>query len=225
MPRQKRADEGGAIYHALNRGNARQVLFHQEEDYEAFLRVLGEGLRRYPVELFALTLMPNHWHLILRPEQDGMMGRLLRWVTATHTQRYHAHYHTAGEGHLYQSRFKSFPIADDDHFLVACRYVERNPLRAGLVKRAENWRWGSLWRWTKKADKEPRLLSPWPIARTPKWIERVNEPLSEKQLEALRQCVSRGRPYGSQDWTREVAQRSGLGYTLRPRGRPRKNAR
>ncbi|WP_207399381.1 transposase, partial [Bremerella alba] len=70
MPRQKRADEGGSIYHALNRGNARQALFHKEEDYEAFLRVLGEGLRRYPVELFALTLMPNHWHLILRPEQD-----------------------------------------------------------------------------------------------------------------------------------------------------------
>ncbi|MBA2116619.1 hypothetical protein HOV93_38110 [Planctomycetes bacterium FF15] len=133
--------------------------------------MLGEGLRRYPVELFALTLMPNHWHLILRPEQDSMMGRMLRWVTATHTQRYHAH-----------------------------------------------------WRWTNKADREPRLLSPWPIARTPNWLQRVNESLSEKELGALRQCVSRGRPYGNQEWTQAEAQRSGLSYTLRPRGRPRKSS-
>ena len=139
MPGQKRADEAGAIYHALNRGNARQTIFHKNEDYEAFLRALGEGLQRYPVELFSFTLMPNHWHMVLRPAENGLMGRLLRWVTATHTQRYHAHYHTSGEGHLYQSRFKSFPVADDDHFLVVCRYVERNPLRARLVQRAEDW--------------------------------------------------------------------------------------
>ncbi|MBI1248609.1 hypothetical protein GC197_12310 [bacterium] len=222
MPRQKRADEGGSIYHALNRGNARQTLFHKDDDYQAFLRVLGEGLERYPVELFSLTLMPNHWHMVLRPAEDGLMGRLLRWVTATHTQRYHAHYDTAGEGHLYQSRFKSFPVADDRHFLVVCRYVERNPLRANLVKRAEDWQWGSLWRWSQKQDRNPSLLSPWPIARTPKWIERVNEPLSEKELTALRECVGRGRPYGSAEWTQKAAEQSGLSYTMRPRGRPRK---
>ena len=110
MPRQKRADEGGLIYHALNRGNARQTIFRKAEDYEAFLRVLAEGLQRYPVELFSFTLLPNHWHMVLRPSEDGLMGRMLRWVTATHTQRYHAHYHTSGEGHLYQARFKSFRL-------------------------------------------------------------------------------------------------------------------
>ncbi|TWT32075.1 transposase [Blastopirellula retiformator] len=224
MPRQKRADEAGAIYHTLNRGNARQALFRKPEDYDAFLRTLGQGLERYPVELFSFTLMPNHWHLVLRPAEDGMMGRLLRWVTATHTQRYHAHYHTAGEGHLYQSRFKSFPIADDDHFLTVCRYVERNPLRANLVKRAEDWRYGSLFRWSQKSDREPKLLSAWPIARSPKWIERVNQPLSEKELAALRQCVSRGRPFGNEKWTEKIARKSGLEYTLRSRGRPRKTS-
>jgi putative transposase len=83
------------------------------------------------------------------------------------------HYHTAGEGHLYQSRFKSFPIADDDHFLVVCRYVERNPLRANLVQRAEDWCYGSLWRWAQTVEPLSKLLSPWPIPRTPNWIERV----------------------------------------------------
>ena len=221
MPRQKRADEAGAIYHALNRGNARRTIFHKPEDYEAFVRVLHEGLGRYAVDLFSFTLMPNHWHLVLRPGEDGEMGRMLRWVTATHTQRYHAHYHTSGEGSLYQARFKSFPVADDDHFLLVCRYVERNPLRAGLVERAEQWPYGSLWRWLQKS--EPKLLAPWPIARTPHWIERVHQPLTDPELAAVRTCVQRGRPLGDARWVREVAQRTGLQYTLRARGRPRKD--
>jgi putative transposase len=151
------------------------------------------------------------------------MGRLLRWVTATHTQRYHAHYHSSGQGYLYQARFKSFPVADDDHFLVVCRYVERNPLRAELVLRAEDWQYGSLWHWIQKSELPPRLLSPWPIARPPNWIKRVNQPLTEKELAALRTCVQRSRPFGDQAWVQQIAARSGLGHTLRPRGRPRKD--
>ncbi len=88
MPRSKRVDEGGGIYHALNRGNNREDIFHKQEDYEAFLRTLPEGLARYSVDLFSFCLLPNHWHLVLRPRSDGGMGRMLRWVTATHTQRY-----------------------------------------------------------------------------------------------------------------------------------------
>ena len=79
MPRQKRVDEAGGVYHALNRGNARQTIFHKEEDYEAFLSVVSQGLEKYPVELLSFCLMPNHWHLVVRPRKDGMMGRMLRW--------------------------------------------------------------------------------------------------------------------------------------------------
>lgn len=219
MPRRKRVDEAGAIYHALNRGNGRQTIFHKDEDYEAFLRTLSEGLERYPVELFSFCLMPNHWHLVVRPRGDGQMGRMLRWVTATHTQRYHAHYHTSGDGHLYQSRFKSFPIQDDEHFLVVCRYVERNPLRAGLVTRAERWRYGSLRHWLEKPD--PMLLSKWPMRRSADWVKRVNQPLSEKEREAVRVSVQRERPFGDEAWTEAIADRLGLWSTIRPRGRPR----
>lgn len=222
MPRQKRADEAGVIYHALNRGNARQTIFHKDEDYEAFVRVLAEGLEKYPVELFSFTLMPNHWHLVLRPREDGQMGRLLRWVTATHTLRYHSHYQTRGEGHLYQSRFKSFPIQDDAHFYVVCRYVERNPLRAGLVGRAEDWKHGSLFRWNQLTEPSPKVMSRWPLARLPNWNSRVNEALTARELEAVRTCVDRGRPFGDAEWTERVADRHGLWFTLRPVGRPRK---
>lgn len=221
MPRQKREDKAGAIYHALNRGNQRQKIFYKDGDYEAFLRVMGEGLGLYPVKLFAYTLMPNHWHMVLQPTEDGGMGRFLRWVTATHTLRYHAHYHTSGEGHLYQARFKSFPVESDSHFLVLCRYVERNPLRAGLVEHAEDWKYSSLWDWLQK-DSERQLLSPWPIPRTTNWAKRVNQALTEKELAAVRTCVQRGRPFGSDAWVQEIAEKSGLTYTLRPIGRPPK---
>ena len=90
--------------------------------------------------------MPNNWHLVLQPSEDGGMSNFLRWVTLTHTMRDHAHYRTAGEGHVYQGRFKSFPVQDDGHFHVLCRYVERNAQRAELVERAEDWRWGSGYR-------------------------------------------------------------------------------
>ena len=110
MPRPPRADEANGLYHALNRGNLRSTIFHKEGDYAAFEQILSEGLRRYSIKLFAYQLMPNHYHLVLRPEMDGEMSRFMKWVGGTHTMRYHAHYHTAGQGHVYQQRYKSFPI-------------------------------------------------------------------------------------------------------------------
>ena len=118
MPRPPRADEAGGIYHALNRGNGRQTVFHTDADFEAFERVIAAALEEYPVELFAYQWMPNHWHMVLRPLEDGAMSRMLHWATMTHTARRHAHRQTAGEGHLYQGRYKSFPVQDDDHFHV-----------------------------------------------------------------------------------------------------------
>jgi putative transposase len=148
------------------------------------------------------------------------MSQFLRWVTATHTMRYHAHYRTSGAGHVYQGRFKSFPVQDDEHFFTLCRYVERNALRAGLVKRAEDWRWGSLWRWLQKPEPEPSLLSPWPIARLPRWVDRVNEALTPQELESIRTSIQRGRPFGEEAWLKSCVKRLGLESTLRPRGRP-----
>lgn len=220
MPRPPRADEAGGLYHALNRANAKLRIFRKDEDYEAFERVLVEGLARYQVELFCYQLMPNHWHLVLRPGRDGEMSRFLRWITATHTMRYHAHYRTSGQGHLYQGRFKSFAIEDDAHYLTVCRYVERNALRANLASRAEDWRWGSLWRWSQTTEPDPRLLSAWPLARLPNWVAKVNEPLTVSELDAVRRSVQRGSPYGNSNWVETTAQRLGLTSTLRPRGRP-----
>jgi putative transposase len=218
MPRPPRADEARGLYHALNRANGRATIFRKQADFAAFERILAEGLARYAVQLFAYQLMPNHWHVVLRPQRDGQMSQFLRWITATHTMRYHAHYHTSGQGHVYQGRFKSFPIQADGHLLTVARYVERNALRAGLVERAEHWRWGSLAKWLEPT--EPPLLTPWPVPRLPRWVERVNEPLTERELEAIRRSVQRGRPFGAGRWLDRCVERLQLASTLRPRVRP-----
>jgi putative transposase len=198
-------------------------IFHKAEDFAAFERVLAEGLDRYPVELFTYCLMPNHWHLVVRPKTDLALGRWMGWVGVTHVRRYHEHYHSRGGGHLYQGRFKSFPVAEDDYFLALCRYVEANPLRARLVERAEQWQWSGLWRRAHGSDESAELqLSPWPLKRSRNWVAWVNRGLNDEQLEGVRTCVQRDRPLGPEAWVRRTARRLGLEYTLRSPGRPRK---
>ena len=128
--RPKRADEANCIYHMLNRANRRVAIFEKDADYETLERVLSEAVERFQIDLFSYCLMPNHWHLCVRPKVDGEMSRFAHWLTLTHTQRHNAHYGTTGEGHLYQGRFKSFPVQSDEHFLKVCRYVERNAFSA-----------------------------------------------------------------------------------------------
>jgi putative transposase len=146
MPRRARSVIGGLVYHVLNRSNGRLTLFRKPADYEAFFRVLDEARQRLPLRILAYCVMSNHWHFLVWPEhdQDKAVSEFFRWLTVTHTQRWHAHHGTSGSGHLYQGRFKSFPVQEDDHFYTVARYVERNALRAGLVKRAEDWRFGTL---------------------------------------------------------------------------------
>jgi len=220
MPRTARSIQGGMIYHVLNRGNGRMRLFHTEDDYDAFERVLAEGLERYPVDLLTYCLMPNHWHLVVRPRTDVALGRLMGWVGVTHVRRHHEHYHRRGAGHLYQGRSKSFPVAEDSSFLTLCRYVEANPVRAKLVERAEQWRWGGLWRRAHGGDGLP--LSPWPLERPRNWTRLVNAGLAPEELRGVRECVARGRPLGTGPWVQATAARLGLAFTLRAPGRPRK---
>jgi putative transposase len=221
MPRGPRNAPGGVVYHVLNRGVGRCALFHKDADYAAFARLLREARQRVPgARLLGYELMPNHWHLALWPTADGELSAFVRWLAHTHTQRYHAHYHTAGTGHLYQGRFKSFPVQDDHHLLTVLRYVERNALRANLVDRAQDWRWGSLWGRTRGADAD--LLSAGPVPLPPDWAAIVNHPQSEAELAALRRSVLRSSPFGDEPWRAETAHRLGIDSTLRPRGRPRK---
>jgi putative transposase len=210
------------IFHCLNRSVARMTLFEKDGDYEAFERVLEEAHARVPLRILDYTVMPNHWHLVVWPESDGDVSEFFQWLTVTHSMRWHAHYHTSGSGHLYQGRFKSFPVQDDEHLLMVLRYVERNPVRAGLVKRVERWRWGSAWRREQGDARSRALLSTWPMRRPRGWLDFVNQPQTEPELAAVRKSVARAAPFGDDAWVQSSAKRLGLTSTLRPRGRPRK---
>lgn len=222
MGRAKRADAAGAIYHMLNRANRRVKIFEKLADYEAFERILVDAVAKYKIKLFSFCILPNHWHMVVSPQVNGEMSRFAQWLTLTHTQRYHAHHHSAGEGHLYQGRFKSFPVQDDDHFLTVNRYVERNAFSANLCSSPELWRFGSLWRWKHGSVAEKSLLAPWPIPRRSGWIDWVRTALSQKELERLQWCMQRGAPFGEETWVEAIARKFDLESTLRPRGRPKK---
>lgn len=220
MGRALRAAAGGMVYHVLNRSNARARIFDDEDDYATFEHILGQAHERVAMRTLAYCVMPDHWHLVLWPRRDGDLSDFVRWLTLTHTQRWHAYHGSAGTGHVYQGRFKSFPIQSDEHLLLACRYVERNALRAKLVRRAQAWRWCSLWRRLQPDDNVTWLTTKWPIARPSNWTTWLNQPQSESELASIRRCVVRGCPFGADRWVRRTARRYGLLVTLRPRGRP-----
>jgi putative transposase len=196
MGRPHRAAEAGYVYHVLIRANARMTLFEDDADYEAFERILSEAAQRTKTRLLAYCLMPNHWHLIVWPHKDGELSRFIGWLTLTHTQRWHAHRRSTGSGHVYQGRFKSFPVQEDEHYYTVARYVERNAKRANLVRRAEQWRWSSLYRWLRGSAEDRELLAAWPLPRKASWVDHVNEPLTEAELAAIRRSVNRGSPFG-----------------------------
>jgi putative transposase len=220
MPRQARQAPGGIVYHVLNRANGRLRLFKKDDDFLAFEQVLLEAHERVPIRILSWCLMNNHWHFVLWPERDRELTEFMRWLTLTHAQRWkHAH-DAVGHGHLYQGRFKSFPIEQDDHLLTVLRYVERNPVRAGKVKEAQDWPWGSCHVRQTKGHQLRDLPSEWPIERPPRWLQFVNTPQTAAEEKSVKEHMERNRPFGNGEWTQSTAKALGLEHSLRPLGRP-----
>lgn len=222
MPRATRIDVGNVAYHVINRANARMNIFDTDEDYLLFEKVLEEAKEKFGMRILSYCIMPNHWHLVLYPKNDGELQKFMGWLSMTHTQRWHAHYKTTGSGHLYQGRYKSFIVQTNQYLLQLFRYVERNALRAKLVKKAENWKWSSLYRRENGSASQKKLLSEWPIDIPKNYLHLVNEPHTKSEMESLRYCVNKGKPYGSEEWTDKMIDVFKLTSTLRGRGRPKK---
>ena len=194
MPRRLRHAAGGYVYHVINRAVGRATLFRKAGDYLAFRKILIEAQDWLDVPLLAYCVMPNHWHLVVWPAHDGDLSEFMRWLTVTHTQAYHAHHHTQGTGPLYQGRFKAFPIAEDEHLLTVLRYVERNPLRAGIVSSAAHWCWSSLGQVYSICQDLPCRRDLLPSQRNRwSWVDGVE---TEAELRALRRSVIREPPIG-----------------------------
>ena len=211
------------MYHVLNRANGRNTIFQAPGDFAAFEGVLAEGLARMPMRLMAYCVMPNHWHLLLCPYRDGDLSAFMHWVTMTHTQRWHAVHSTTGTGHLYQGRFKSFPVQGQYYYLTLLRYIESNPLRAGLVKSSTEWLWSSL-SLRRGIPKGDFSLSVGPVELPRNWAQVVDTPARAKDTGRCEQSMRRGTPLGDDIWINQTAMTLQLAATTRPRGRPKKGS-
>jgi putative transposase len=214
MARPPRGQSSRYAYHVLNRGNGGAPVFHKDEDYRAFLDLLADAKTKFSVNVFGFCLMPNHFHIVLQPRADEGLSLFLQWWQTSYSRHYHQHYRS--HGHLWEGRFKSFPIQRDGHLLTVLRYILRNPVRAGLVPRTDQWPWSSLQHRT--------LLDPWPVETPPDLAHWAEAPLSDQELAGLRSCVNRQAPFGTADWQEVTAKTLGLASTLRPHGRPRKQS-
>ena len=219
MPRQKRIAKGNIVYHALNRASGRLRIFKKAGDFAAFEQILAEGLARFEMRLCGYCIMGNHWHLVLWPRQDGDLSGFMKWITVTHSHRWHAAHDTVGIGHLYQGRYKSFPVQDGLYYQTLMRYVESNPLRAGLVKRSADWPWSSLA--IRCGAEKPLELTDGPMALPQQWKPLVDR-VSALPVDEIETCIQRGRPFGDERWMLKAAKDLSLESSLRPRGRPKK---
>ena len=249
MPRPVRFTPGGLCFHVINRGNGRAKVFRKRSDYLAFLRMLSLacGRTHSPMRLLGWCLMPNHFHLMLWPRLDGDLPRFMQWLMTCHVRRHHRIY--KGSGHVWQGRYKSFAAQGSPHLFAVLRYVERNPVRAKLCARAEDWEFssarfsgsgsfsqgvkgpGTISASNTETEPDPELdaalpvehwLCEGPIARPRPWLRFIGRVEDERELAALRASVNRGTPFGDEAWQRRVSVELGLESTLRPRGRPAK---
>ncbi len=219
MPRIPRVDVGEEIYHVINRANARLPIFFNEEDYKLFEAILEEARKKVDMRILAYCLMPNHFHLVLYPRQDGDLQKFMQWLTLTHTQRWHTINKTIGTGHLYQGRYKAFLIQGDRHLFSVIRYVEQNPLRAKFVSRSENWNFSSLSRRLFPDTERRGMLTEWPISMPEDYLAFVNTWIDEDEKEQIEHSIIKSKPFGANQWTEDIVEKYNLKATIRKRGR------
>jgi putative transposase len=201
------------------------TLFETEYDYKRFEEVLEQALEKYPaVTLLAYCVMPNHFHLLVLPIESNELQKFMHWLTMTHTQRWHVDHKTTGAGHIYQGRYKSFLIEKSNYLNAVIRYIERNPLRAKLVKKGDAWKWSSLYRRIHGTPQQQRIFASLPPdvpTNLDKYLVWITEPQTQTELESLRQSVNKCQPYGSDHWKITMTEQFKLQSTMRSRGRPK----
>jgi len=222
MGRAPRVDFKDYFYHIINRANARQKIFDSKEDYQLFEKILEDAVEKYDMRIVSYCIMPNHFHLVLYPKHNGDIQLFMQWITLTHTQRIHAKNKTAGYGHIYQGRYKSFLVNSDNYLNILLRYVEQNPLRAKLVKNLKDWRWGSYHRRNYGTQQEKKFLSSNSVEWPSTYMKEINKPFTDGQLKIIRTSVNRGKPLGNDSWVSRIIKKFKLESTDRRRGRPKK---
>jgi putative transposase len=218
MPRTRRHIHAGTVYHVHNRGNERARIFTNDNDYRGYLGLMEEAAVRVPMRVVGFTLMPNHVHLLLWPEDDGAVSAYMKWLTGTHALQHRFRSVSVGTGHVYQGRFKCHAVQTEGYYYTCLNYIEGNAPRAGLVTRPEYWPWSSLFERIHGGN----ILSDGPLSLPENWVDIVNAGPGAKELQELRACARASRPYGTHEWVEQAVARHHLLPQPLPRGRPRR---
>lgn len=229
MGRPPRITIPNLYFHILNRGNNKQLTFRDESDYFHYIKLIKRYKEKFNFKLYHFSLMPNHVHFQKEPIKDGDISRIMQRLTLAHTRYFNTKYQTVG--HVWQGRFKSQLIDSDEYFLYCGLYIEANPVRAGLVKKPEDWKWSSYNFYAHgKCDKLiEKIIDPDPFyialadepnKRQELYRARVETVLQESFIKNFRDQMNKGI-YGSQEFVEKVKKMYGVGIAKK-RGRPRK---
>ena len=220
MARLARVVAPGFPHHITQRGNRRQQTFFCEEDYQAYLDLMGEWCGTHGVQIWAYCLMPNHVHLIAVPRSADGLRRALGEVHRRYTRM--VNFREGWRGHLWQGRFASY-VLDERYLLTAARYVELNPVRAGLVEAPTRYRWSSAAAHARGRDDEVVTVGPL-LDLAPNWRSFLARVIREEDIKLLRSHEQTGRPLGEEAFLATLEEN--LGRILRkqkpgPKGRPK----
>ncbi|NCY23234.1 transposase [bacterium] len=190
MARNRRGIRPGAFYHVCNRAIEKRVLFQAPSDFDLWVRTLKECLERYPLKIHSFCVMPNHWHLLASSPSAPLFTRAMQWLGATHAIRWRKRAQTIGKGAVYQSRYRCHSVKPNQVFWVVARYIERNPVRAGLVGSPFDWEWSSAGQ--KNGHSVP--LADWPLTKPGGWGDFLKQGGDQVEEVRIREALLRGRP-------------------------------
>jgi putative transposase len=190
VPNRPCADPG-TTFHVVNRATRGQLLFEDFGEYLSFLRLLAWALSRAPIDLFAYCLMPNHWHLLLRPATHRDLSAFMYELSKEHALGLRRWRRNEGCGAVYQGRYRASAVHTETYFYRAARYVERNPVRAKLAERVDEWSWSSA---SRIGAIQGVLLADWPLPRPANWSEFVNDAEPQRDVEFIRHRTRRCEP-------------------------------
>ncbi len=220
MPRKARFVAPGLPHHITQRGNNRQTVFFNDKDRLAWLERLFEYFGKYQVRILAYCLMDNHVHIVAVPPDQESLARAMGRLQSDFSRA--ANFLRNGCGHLWQERFYSSAL-DDAATMAVMAYVERNPVRAGMVAEAWRYRWSTADIHLNGKDPSGRIdLSAWARHYTPeRWRAVLRFGINEEAwMERLRQATLRGLPFGSESFVEQLSRQFERDLHMRPRGRP-----
>lgn len=201
MPRAARYSPPDSVHHVINRGNDRRCLFASPGDFAEFLDLIAWAKGQCPIRVVSYCLMPNHWHMVLWPEQPKAVTAFLHRLSTTHSIRWRKSTDTVGQGHVYQHRYHAFLIESETYYFRALKYVEANPARAGLVTSASQWAWSSL---AERLGIDRGILDPGPLPLPENWPEQVDEVMKPADLEDIHSRLRKRSPIATRQKRRLV---------------------